>query len=240
MMLRSLTATPKELNALRDRLKSEIHSALELSRQDYVDFDCITVPGGREQTYQFVCERHGEFALDDRGAELPVLEIVSGRGWRALLGLSVTWARETKNRSRFLGSQLILFLERLPRSQSTPAKQVMRLEWEALDLNSNYDNDIAHPHWQMDLANFAEVRTDKFIHSEPRARDSIIPATDVPDLSWSSKLHLAATARWMTAPWGKERPLPHVSGPQNMDELLSWMASSCRYVRFQLEEAFGE
>lgn len=249
-MLQSLPATLKELRELREKLRSNIHGALELPKQDFVDFVPSAVPGGREVAYQLVCAQHGESARDNKGADLPVLEVASGRGWRALLGISVTWAKDTQTRYRFIGCQLILFLDASSRSDIPLAKQVMRLEWEALDLNNNFDSEIAHPHWQMDLANFATVKSDQPVPAfastsgaEPNdtpVLESFAALPTSPDLTWSSKLHLAASAQWMNRAWSEVRPVPHVSGPQDIDELISWMISSCRYVRWQVEEAFAD
>jgi hypothetical protein len=249
-ILRSLFATPKELQKLREKLRPRIHAALDLSKHDYVDFVSSSVEEGREEAYHFTCEQHGEVAQDNKGFQIPVLEFANGRGWRALMGVSVSWLKLSQTRYRFAGCQLILFFSASAQPQPGRAKQVMRLEWEPLDRNNNYDHEIAHPHWQMDLASFATVKNDdppsvyaSTIADAPLDTPlltSFAPPAPAPDLAWSSKLHLAASARWMSSAWTEERPVPHVSGPQSMDDILSWMTSSCRYVRWQVEKALSD
>lgn len=234
-MLKKLLVRERDVQDLNSNLRTEIAEGFGLSKSQFGQFTKRTLPNARQSTFEFGTASQS-FATDQRGAQRPVVEIAKGRGWRALAGASLTWSSHDKKRLAFVDCQVIVFLREIDAERD--ARQLLRLEWESLDGNDerNFEGGIAHPHWQIDLSDFepqpAPLPSDEILTSIPGQHQ-------LPDLAWSSHLHLAAAARWTSESWTDDRPVPHVSGPQTTDEVRKWMGNACRYVRYQMSEAFS-
>ncbi len=232
-MLHSLSARNRDVATLHFGLQVAVAKSFGLPLDGQVRFSRLALPGGRQATFELQ-GLHGQAVQDRRGLQKLVHEIARGKGWQALAGASTTWSSRGKGLLAFVDCQVIVFLQVL--GDQSPPRQLLRLEWEALDGNEmqNLNGVIAHPHWQMDLADFdvqpARPPSDEILLSVPKTSSG-------PDLAWSSKLHMAASARWMSEEWSDERPLPHVTGPQSLEEVRRWMDNACRYVRFQIRDA---
>ena len=237
----TLDATEKQLLDLRGSLAARIADALDRSGTFY-RFDA-TDDAGTSVTYALRCgvDKLNELVLDDKGQELVVTPIATGRGWNALLGVSTSWGRPKGKKRNFDSAQIITFLEPSEPYAASVADpvQFLRLEWESLDRNDNFRGAIAHPHWQIDIGRHALRRT-----PPPPALEvsATIPVGDGGNgLAWLSKLHLAACARWMDRPWDEDvRPAPHVQGPDSLDQLADWIFSGCKYLHHQINGAIGE
>lgn len=235
--MRSLSEPKTKVEAFRKAVAEQISTAFE---REHLRFEkAPATPGGTSTTYRLICSSTSIGVLDDKGQEQQVIEVAQGRGWQALVGMSCNFRTASKSKLRFTDCQIITFL-RSPQHGTTygDAMQVMRLEWEALDQNRNFDGEIAHPHWQLDMANFAEVKQGAAF--DVPVLDDIPSGPSNGDLSWMSKMHLAASAGWALKDWADERPVPHVSGPQDLDELRRWIISACRYLRSQLRSALSD
>ncbi len=235
-MLKRLSVKERDVSALHADMQVRIGRSIGLPGNSFANFTRRTLPNARQSTFEFTTTT-GEIALDRRGAQRPVVQISAGRGWRALLGAATTWSSHGRNMLAFVDCQLIVFLQQSGSSQ--PATQFLRLEWEALDGNAetNFDGEIAHPHWQVDLGGFdtrpTQVPAETILTTIPEAKAT-------PDLRWSSRLHMAASARWMNDDWTDVKPVPHVHGPQSQDEVRAWMVSACRYMRDQIAAALSD
>ena len=232
-MLKKLIIPERDVRALHSALQSEVSSAFGLPQSRGGQFARRTLSGARQSTFEFRTA-NCLYATDQRGAERPVVEVARGRGWQALAGASTTWTGQARNRLAFVDCQIIVFLHQI--DAATGPRQLLRLEWEALDGNEdgNLEGEIAHPHWQIDLSDF-ETQAVPFPSDELLVAIPGQPAA--PDLAWSSRLHMAAAARWMSERWSDARPTPHVAGPQSTDEVRNWLAGACRYTRYQISEA---
>lgn len=237
----TLDANEKQLLDLHGSLATRIAEALDRSGTFY-RFDATSYPG-TSVTYALRCgvDKLKGLVLDDKGQELVVTPIATGRGWQALLGVSTSWGRLKSKRRDFDSAQIIAFLEPTDPDATGVADpiQLMRLEWESLERNNNIRGAIAHPHWQIDIGRHVLRRTPL-----PPALEvsPTIPASGGGDgLAWLSKLHLAACARWMERPWSEDvYPAPHVDGPHNLDQLADWMFSACKYLHHQINGAIGD
>lgn len=240
-MKATLSATEKELSDLRSSLSSRIAKAIDRGGSHY-RFESMPEHGG-SVTFELRCseDRYIEFASDDCGQELQVTPFANGRGWRALLGVSISWRRLKQRQREFHNAQIISFLQSMETGSDflDGPIQFMRLEWEALDRNNNFNGPVAHPHWQIDIGRHAMRRQ---IGPPTLEVNSQIPsAVRDEGLPWLSKIHLAASGRWMERPWvDEELPAPHVSGPQTTEQLSDWVVSACRYIHHQTNEALGE
>ncbi len=235
---RTLAEPTTKVEAFRKALAEQISTAFE---RDYLSFEKASpTPGGSSTIYRLICPSTSIAVIDGRGQEQQVIEVVQGRGWQVLVGMTCNFMPAGQSKLRFTDCQIITFL-RSPPGRGTPAgdaMQIMRLEWEALDQNSNYDGEIAHPHWQLDVARFAEAKPATIFENPVLDRIPGPPAAT--DLTWISDMHLAASAAWAIKDWADERPVPHVSGPQDLDELRRWIVSACRYLRYQLSNALSD
>jgi hypothetical protein len=182
-----------------------------------------------------------------------VLAGVSKRAVRLLVGFHEKWSQLARESFEFHNVSLRFYLQ----PSEEDAKQCFRLEWE--DRNQNCDGrrvfsaaGAAHPHWQFDrwLTNSDGERLEELrrelVESEDRpvrefsANDggsgaSIGGAGTRRNLSWFTKIHFPATAKWPVSPIAsmESETQPHAEAPASLVQIENWIGSSLRYVRHQ-------
>ena len=146
------------------------------------------------------------------------------------------------------------FFLAIPHGSDFLNKQMFRLEWDNWQ-HQDQPNKAAHPHWQFDrwlTASETDLGLDELRESlEPAQPEAVVfksaaahsaqqSATTIerPNLGWFTRLHFPSIAPWATNPiidLDNVRQQPHRNMPDSVTELETWIESSLRYLKNELE-----